>query len=151
MFGVNTIPKIGSDKGEMAKIIKLNHVAIAIGDVNSALNFWQDALGLSVDHIEDVPSQKSEVVFMPVGETEVELVHPTSEDSGLARFVTEKGGGLHHLCFEVDDIDEMLDTLKEKGIRMIDEHAKELPGRKMAFIHPKSTGGVLVELYQIIK
>ncbi len=134
----------------MAKIIKLNHVAIAVGDVDSALTFWQAALGLKVDHVEDVPSQKSEVVFIPVGESEVELVHPTSEDSGLARFVTEKGGGMHHLCLEVDNIDEMLNDLKEKGIRLIDEQAKELPGRKMAFIHPKSTGGVLVELYQIV-
>ncbi len=151
MFGENISPKIGFRELNMAKIIKLNHVAIAVGDVDSALTFWQAALGLNVDHVEDVPSQKSEVVFIPVGESEVELVHPTSKDSGLARFVTEKGGGMHHLCFEVDNIDEMLSDLKEKGIRLIDEQAKELPGRKMAFIHPRSTGGVLVELYQIVK
>lgn len=134
----------------MAKIKKINHIAIAVKDVEESLKFWRDALGLKVDHIEDVPSQKSEVVFIPVGDSEVELVKPTSPDSGVAKFVDEKGGGMHHLCFEVDNIDEMLTQLKDKGIRLINEVALELPGRKMAFIHPKSTNGVLVELYEVL-
>lgn len=134
----------------MAKITKLNHVAIAIKDIDRSLTFWRDVLGLQVDHIENVPSQNSEVVFLPLGDTEIELVHPTSADSGLARFVEEKGGGMHHICLEVDDIDEMLTELKAKGIRLIDEIARELPGRKMAFVHPKSSNGVLVELYQLV-
>jgi methylmalonyl-CoA/ethylmalonyl-CoA epimerase len=134
----------------MAKIKKINHIAIAVKDVEESLMFWRDAMGLKVDHIEDVPSQKSEVVFIPVGDSEVELVRPTSPDSGVAKFVEEKGGGMHHLCFEVDNIDEMLMQLKEKGIRLINEVALELPGRKMAFIHPKSTNGVLVELYEVL-
>ena len=133
----------------MAHIKKINHVAIAVPDIDSSLTFWRDAMGLMVDHIEEVPSQKSTVVFIPVGESEVELVRPTSEDTGVAKFIAEKGGGMHHLCFEVDDIDAMLADLKEKGVRLINETALELPGRKMAFVHPKSTGGVLVELYQI--
>ncbi|MHB0924526.1 MAG: methylmalonyl-CoA epimerase [Bellilinea sp.] len=133
----------------MAHIKKINHVAIAVPDIDSSLTFWRDAMGLKVDHIEEVPSQKSTVVFIPVGESEVELVKPTSEDTGVAKFIAEKGGGMHHLCFEVDDIDAMLADLKEKGVRLINETALELPGRKMAFVHPKSTGGVLVELYQI--
>ncbi len=133
----------------MAHIKKINHVAIAVPDIDSSLTFWRDAMGLKVDHIEEVPSQKSTVVFIPVGESEVELVRPTSEDTGVAKFIAEKGGGMHHLCFEVDDIDAMLADLKEKGVRLINETALELPGRKMAFVHPKSTGGVLVELYQI--
>lgn len=135
----------------MAKITKINHIAIAVSDVDTALSFWQDALGLTVDHIEDVPSQQATVVFIPVGESEVELVKPTSADTGVARFIAERGGGMHHLCFEVDNIEEMLMQLKEKGIRLINESPLELPGRKMAFIHPKSTGGVLVELYQITR
>ena len=135
----------------MAKITKINHIAIAVPDVEPALNFWRDGLGLAVDHIEDVPSQKSMVVFIPVGDSEVELVKPTTDDSGVAKFVAERGGGMHHLCFEVDDIGGMLAELKSKGIRLINETALELPGRKMAFVHPKSTGGVLVELYQIVK
>jgi methylmalonyl-CoA/ethylmalonyl-CoA epimerase len=136
----------------MAKITKINHVAIAVPDVDGALTFWRDALGLPLHHIEDVPSQKSVVVFLPVGESEVELVKPTTPDSGVGKFLAEHpAGGMHHLCFEVDDIDEMLVELKAKGVRLINETALELPGRKMAFVHPKSTGGVLVELYQIIK
>jgi len=134
----------------MTRIKKINHVAIAVGNVDEALVFWRDALGLKVDHIEDVPSQKSKVVFMPIGDSEVELVCPTTTDSGVAKFIQERGGGIHHLCFEVDDIESMLSDLKSKGIRLINEIALELPGRKMAFIHPKSTNGVLIELYQII-
>ncbi len=134
----------------MATIKKINHIAIAVADIDSSLGFWRDALGLKVDHIEDVPSQKSKVVFIPVGDSEVELVNPTSADSGVAKFIEKSGGGLHHLCFEVDDIDEMLVDLKAKGVRLINETALELPGRKMAFVHPKSTNGVLVELYQIV-
>lgn len=133
----------------MAKINKINHVAIAVPDLDASLTFWRDALGLAVDHIEDVPSQKSMVAFIPCGDSEVELVKPTAEDTGVAKFIAERGGGMHHLCFEVDNIDEMLAELKGKGVRLINETALELPGRKMAFVHPKSTGGVLVELYQI--
>ncbi|MBE0686937.1 MAG: methylmalonyl-CoA epimerase [Anaerolineaceae bacterium] len=135
----------------MAKIKKINHIAIAVKDVEESLKFWRDALGLQVDHVEDVPSQKSEVVFIPVGDSEVELVKPTSWDTGVAKFIEERGGGMHHLCFEVDNIDEMLAQLKEKGIRLINEVALELPGRKMAFVHPKSTNGVLVELYEVLQ
>lgn len=133
----------------MARITKINHVAIAVPEIDASLTFWRDALGLTVDHMEDVPSQKSTVVFIPVGESEVELVKPTSDDTGVAKFIAEKGGGMHHLCFEVDDIEGMLVDLKSKGVRLINESALELPGRKMAFVHPKSTGGVLVELYQL--
>jgi methylmalonyl-CoA/ethylmalonyl-CoA epimerase len=134
----------------MAKVIKINHVAIAVNDVEGALSFWRDGLGLSVDHIEDVPSQKAQVVFIPVGESEVELVKPTTDDSGVAKFLAERGGGMHHLCFEVDDMDGMMADLKAKGVRLLNETPQVLPGRKIAFVHPKSTGGVLVELYQII-
>jgi methylmalonyl-CoA/ethylmalonyl-CoA epimerase len=135
----------------MAKITKINHVAVAVPDIEPALSFWRDALGLDVHHIEDVPSQKSVVAFLPSGESEVELVKPTSEDSGLAKFLQEKGSGMHHICFEVDDIDGMLSGLKAKGIRLINETPVVLPGRKMAFVHPKASGGVLVELYEVTR
>lgn len=134
----------------MAKIKRINHVAIAVSDIEQALAFWRDALGLDLHHVEDVPSQKSVVAFMPVGDSEVELVKPTAEDTGVAKFIAERGGGMHHLCFEVDNIGEMLAHLKSKGVRLINESPLELPGRKMAFVHPKSTGGVLVELYETI-
>ena len=135
----------------MAKITKINHVAIAVKDIDESLTFWRDAMGIELHYMEDVPSQKSMVAFLPTGESEIELVKPTTEDTGVAKFLAERGGGIHHLCFEVDDIVGMLAMLKEKGIRLIDEEPKVLPGRKMAFVHPKSTGGVLVELYEVIK
>lgn len=135
----------------MAKLTKINHIAVVVPDIDEALKFWRDALGIAVDHIEDVPSQKSTVAFLPVADTEVELVKPMAPDTGAAKFLAERGGGMHHLCFEVDDVAGMLADLKAKGIRLINEEPIELPGRKMAFIHPKSTGGVLIELYEIIK
>ena len=135
----------------MAKIKKINHVAVVVSDVDAALKFWQDALGIKLDHVEEVPSQKAKVAFLPVGETEVELVMPSSPDTGAGKFLAERGGGMHHLCFEVDDISGMMADLKAKGVRLINEVPDVLPGRKVAFVHPKSTGGVLVELYEITK
>lgn len=134
----------------MGKIKKLNHVAIVVDNIESALEFWQDQLGLELDHVEDVPSQASKVAFLPVGEGEVELVQPTDPDTGLAKFLEKKGEGMHHLCLEVDHLESILKTLKEKGVRLINEEPLDLPGRRMAFIHPKSANGVLVELYEII-
>ncbi|MDO9545949.1 MAG: methylmalonyl-CoA epimerase [Pelolinea sp.] len=133
----------------MAKIIKLNHIAVAVTDIAEALEFWENALGIKLDHVEDVPSQKAKVAFLPIGESEIELVQPTSQDTGTARFLETRGPGMHHLCFEVDDIDGMLADLKTKGIRLINEEPLELDGRKLAFIHPKCANGVLIELYEI--
>jgi methylmalonyl-CoA/ethylmalonyl-CoA epimerase len=132
----------------MAKVTKVNHIAVAVNDIEESLGFWRDGLGLSVVHMEDVPSQKAVVAFLPVGETEIELVKPTAEDTGVAKFLAERGAGMHHLCFEVDHIEEMLASLKARGVRLLNEIPLVLPGRKMAFVHPKSTGGVLVELYE---
>lgn len=135
----------------MAKITKINHVGIAVKDIEEALKFWRDAMGIELQHIEEVESQKVKVAFLQVGESEVELLEATAEDTGVAKFITEKGGGMHHLCIEVDDITAKLTELKGKGIRLINEEPVELPGRKMAFVHPKATGGVLLELYEVIK
>ncbi len=135
----------------MAEIKKINHVAIVVKDLEAALAFWQDQLGLKLDHVEDVPSQASKVAFLPVGEGEVELVQPTDPGSGLGKYLEKRGEGLHHLCVEVDDIQAMLTSLKEQGVRLINEDPITLPGRKMAFIHPKSASGVLVELYEVIQ
>jgi methylmalonyl-CoA/ethylmalonyl-CoA epimerase len=134
----------------MPKIRKINHVAIAVNDIETALSFWRDDLGLEVSHVEDVPSQKAVVAFIPVGDSEVELVMPTASDTGVAKYMAERGSGIHHLCFEVDNLTAMMTELKAKGVRLINPEPVELPGRKMAFIHPKSTGGVLVELYEIL-
>jgi len=133
----------------MPTVKKINHIAIVVNNIENDSSFWRDSLGLTVDHVEDVPSQKARVAFIPVGDSEIELVEPTSVDSGTAKFLSEKGPGMHHLCLEVDDIDGMLLTLKEQGIRLINETAMVLPGRRMAFIHPKSANGVMVELYEL--
>lgn len=133
----------------MAKITKLNHVAIVVRDIEESLKFWEESLGLSLDHIEVIPSQKSRVAFIPVGDSEIELVQPTSSETGLAAYLEKRGEGMHHLCLEVDDIDAKLAELKEKGTRLINETAEVLPGRRMAFIHPKAGNGVLIELYQL--
>lgn len=135
----------------MAKVKKINHVAVVVADIESARAFWEDALGIGMDHVEDVPAQKAKVGFFPVGEGEIELVQPTDAESGTAKFLQERGGGMHHLCLEVDDIEGMLARLAEKGVRLINEKPMELEGRKMAFIHPKSANGVLVELYELIE
>jgi len=133
----------------MAKVTKINHVAIVVSDIEASLGFWRDALGLRLDHVEDVPSQKAVVAFLPVGEGEVELVKPTSEDTGAAKFLQERGSGMHHLCFEVDDLDGMILKLKEKDVRLINDAPITLEGRRLIFIHPKSASGVLVELYEL--
>ena len=133
----------------MSQIKKINHVAIVVNDIDESLKFWATALGLELHHVEDVPSQASKVAFIPVGESEIELVQPTTEDSGMAAYLEKRGEGMHHLCIEVDDIEAKMQELKDAGIRLINDVPQVLPGRKMAFIHPKSASGVLVELYEI--
>jgi methylmalonyl-CoA/ethylmalonyl-CoA epimerase len=135
----------------MSHVKKINHVAIVVEDIDTALSFWEEQLGLRLDHIEDVPSQASKVAFLPVGEGEVELVEPTDPESGLAKYLEKRGEGMHHICLEVDDIEEMLAILKDKGVRLINETPVDLPGRRMAFIHPKAASGVLIELYEVIE
>jgi methylmalonyl-CoA/ethylmalonyl-CoA epimerase len=135
----------------MPELIKINHIAVAVEDIDAALSFWRDALGMRLDHVEEVPSQKARVAFLPVGESEVELVQPTSPDTGTAKFLAERGPGIHHLCLEVQDITGMLEQLKAAGVRLINETPQELEGRRIAFVHPKSTGGVLIEFYELIR
>lgn len=133
----------------MSQIKKINHVAIVVRDIEESLKFWESAMGLELHHVEDVPSQASKVAFIPIGDSEIELVQPTTEDSGMAAYLEKRGEGMHHLCVEVDDIEAKLQELKEAGVRLINDSPQVLPGRKMAFIHPKSASGVLVELYEI--
>ena len=134
----------------MTDLKRLDHVAVLVPDLDQALDFWQDKLGLSLDHVETVSSMAVTIAFLPLGESEIELVQPTSTDSGLAKFLEKRGPGLHHICIEVDDIKVKLAELKEKEVRLIDEEPVRMDdGRQLAFIHPKSTGGVLVELYEL--
>lgn len=134
----------------MPAIKSINHIAIVVDDMEKSLSFWRDALGIELHELRDVPVEKSQVAFLPLAGAEVELVMPTSDDSGIAKYLVKRGPGMHHLCLEVDDIEGMLSHLKQKTIRLINEEPHiAADGRKYAFIHPESTGGVLVELYQI--
>ncbi len=134
----------------MPKINSINHVAIVVEDMEKSLTFWRDALGIELHELRDVPAEKSQVAFLPVAGAEIELVKPTSDDSGLAKYLARRGPGMHHVCLEVDDIDGMMTQLKAKGIRLINEEPRAAAdGKRYAFIHPESTSGVLVELYQL--
>ena len=134
----------------MPKIARINHVAVVVDDMEKSLAFWRDALGIALAGRRDVPAEQSEVAFLPAGDSELELVRPTTGDSGIAKYLAKRGPGMHHICLEVDDIVGMLAQLKAKGIRLINEEARTAAdGKKYAFVHPESTGGVLVELYQI--
>ena len=134
----------------MPTIKRIDHVALVVEDIDAALSFWREALGLELDHIQDVPREKSAIAFLPLGGTEVELVQPTSDDSGVAKYLAKRGPGMHHICLEVDDITGMLAHLKEKGVQLIhEEPVTGDGGKKYAFIHPKAAFGVLVELYEL--
>ena len=127
-----------------------NHVAVVVDDMEKSLAFWRDALGIELHELRDVPAEKSQVAFLPLAGAEVELVMPTTDDSGIAKYLAKRGPGMHHLCLEVDDIEAMMKELKTKNIRLINEEPRTAAdGKKYAFVHPESTGGVLVELYQI--
>lgn len=134
----------------MPSIKKINHVAVVVDDMDKALSFWRDALGMDLHELRDVPAEKSQVAFLPLEGSEVELVMPTSDDSGIAKYLSKRGAGMHHICLEVDDIQGMLAQLRDRGVRLINEEARTATdGKKYAFIHPESTSGVLVELYQL--
>jgi methylmalonyl-CoA/ethylmalonyl-CoA epimerase len=134
----------------MPHVKRIHHVAMLVEDLDQALAFWRDGLGLAMSDLQDVPAEQSQVAFLPAGESEVELIRPTSDDSGIAKYLAKRGPGMHHLCVEVDDLPAMLARLKEQGTRLINEEPRTTnEGRQYAFVHPESTNGVLVELYQL--
>jgi methylmalonyl-CoA/ethylmalonyl-CoA epimerase len=136
----------------MPEIKRIHHIAVLVEDIDDSLKFWREILGLETSHISDFPAEAARIAFLPLGESEIELVQPTSTDSGLSRYLDNHGPGMHHLCLEVDDIQAMLLQLKTMGVQLINEQPKVgEDSRLYAFIHPKSTNGVLVELYQITK
>ena len=134
----------------MSKVKAINHIGVVVDDMERSLSLWRDALGMELHELRDVPAEKSQVAFLPLAGSEIELVKPTSDDSGIAKYLAKRGVGMHHICVEVDDIEGMLTQLKAKGIRLINEEPRTAAdGKKYAFVHPESTSGVLVELYQI--
>lgn len=129
--------------------MKINHLGIATKDISEALKFWGDALGLENVHTEVVEDQKVRVAMLPIGESRIELLEPTSEDSPISKFLEKRGGGIHHIAVEVDDIEASLANLKSKGMRLIDESPRAgAEGCLVAFVHPSSANGVLLELVQ---
>jgi methylmalonyl-CoA epimerase len=133
-------------------VSKMDHIAIVVANLEEARAFYEKALGLSVSHVEEVEAEEVRVAFIPLGETEIELMQPTTLDSGVARFLEKRGPGLHHICLEVEDIEAAMARLRDSGVQMLHESPViGSDGRKYVFAHPKSTFGVLIELYQMKK
>ncbi len=129
--------------------MKISHLGIATKGIDEALKFWQDALGLENIYTETVEDQKVRVAMLPLGETNIELLEPTSDDSPIQKFLEKRGGGIHHIAVEVDNIEASLVKLKNQGMRLIDEKPRVgAEGCLVAFVHPSSAGGVLMELVQ---
>ena len=127
----------------------LDHIGIAVKDLNAALAFYRDALGLEIEGTEDVPSQQVRVHFAAVGEAKLEFLEATAPSSPIAKYVEKRGPGLHHITLRVDDVAAALASLKARGVRLVDEQPRPgAEGSMIAFIHPSSTGGVLIELKQ---
>jgi len=133
----------------MPTVKSIHHIAVVVRDMQTSLSFWRDALGMELRELRDVKAEQARVAFLPAAGSELELVLPTTDDSGIARYLAQRGPGMHHLCVEVDDINALMARLTAIGVRLInDEPQLSSDGRRYAFVHPESTGGVLVELYQ---
>jgi methylmalonyl-CoA/ethylmalonyl-CoA epimerase len=129
------------------KILKIDHLGIAVSSIDEKKSFWMDAMGLEMEGTETVEAQKVTTAFLPVGESEIELLESTSEDGPIAKYIAKKGEGIQHVAFRVENIEDALAELKEKGIQLIDQTPRKgAGGAKIAFLHPKATSGVLVEL-----
>jgi methylmalonyl-CoA epimerase len=125
----------------------IDHIGIAVSNLQESLTFWEASLGIELHGIEDVAEQKVRTAFLPIGEAEIELLEPTSPDSSVAKFIEKRGEGLHHIAIRVDDIEAALAELKAKGVQLIDEMPRNgAGGARIAFVHPKATHGVLLEL-----
>jgi methylmalonyl-CoA epimerase len=133
---------------DVRKLGRIHHVAVVVRSVEQALLFYRDSLGLELERIADVPDDRVRIAFLGVGESKVELVEPTDDTTGVARFLESKGEGLHHVCFEVDNLAESLMRLQIDGLELIDTAPRRGAEGPVAFIHPRSGHGVLVELIE---
>ncbi len=125
----------------------INHIGIAVHSIDASVAFYRDTLGMEFEGTEVVEEQKVKVAFLAVGESRIELLEPTSPESPVAKFLEKNGEGTHHLAYEVTDIEKVLGDLKAKGVRLVDETPRNgAHGTRIAFLHPKATGGVLTEL-----
>ncbi|HEX3229960.1 MAG TPA: methylmalonyl-CoA epimerase [Pyrinomonadaceae bacterium] len=129
--------------------MKIDHIGIATDSIAEVATFYREALGLKIEEIEDVAEQKVRVAMLPIGESRIELLEPTTSDSPISKFLAKRGPGIHHLAVQVEDIRESLRKMKDEGARLIDEEPRTgAGGCLVAFVHPSSTGGVLVELVE---
>ena len=129
------------------KILKIDHLGVAVNSISEGKNFWTDILGLEFEGTETVEEQKVTTAFFPVGESEVELLESTSPDGPIAKYLEKKGAGLQHIALRVENLESALQELKDKDVKLIDEKPRHgAGGAKIAFLHPKATGGILVEL-----
>jgi methylmalonyl-CoA/ethylmalonyl-CoA epimerase len=134
-------------KENCMKILKIDHLGIAVNSIEDGKNFWNGMLGLDFEGTETVAEQKVTTAFFPVGESEVELLESTAPDGPVAKYIEKRGQGIQHVAFRVENIEAALEELKAKGVQLIDEKPRKgAGGAKIAFLHPKSTSGVLVEL-----
>jgi methylmalonyl-CoA/ethylmalonyl-CoA epimerase len=135
----------------MPQTSKINHLGVAVSSLDEALQFWRDGLGLELHEIEIVEEQGVRVAMLPLGESRLELLEATGAETPVGKFIAKRGPGIHHLCVQVDDLHAKLDELKARGIRLIDETPRlGAGGLLVAFVHPSSTGGVLLELTQAV-
>jgi methylmalonyl-CoA epimerase len=134
--------------GHIRRLGKIHHVAIVVRSIDDALGLWRDMLGLDLETVKDIPSDKVRIAFLGVGESKVELVEPVDDTTGVARFLESKGEGFHHVCFEVGNLAEALIRLELDGLELIDTAPRRGAEGPVAFIHPRSCQGVLVELIE---
>jgi methylmalonyl-CoA epimerase len=127
---------------------RIHHVALVVRSIEASLGLWRDVLGLRLETIMEVPSDSVRIAFLEVGESKVELVEPTDDATGVARFLASKGEGFHHVCLEVENLSEELTRLGIEGIELIDSAPRRGAEGPVAFIHPRACGGVLVELIE---
>jgi methylmalonyl-CoA/ethylmalonyl-CoA epimerase len=129
-------------------IKKVDHVSIAVNNLEEGLKTFENLLGIKPSHTEEVPDQGIKAAMIMVGDVEIELIEPTNPESGVAKFLEKKGEGIHHICFEVDDVDKELESLAARGVELIDKQGRKGLAGKIGFLHPRSTKGVLIELAQ---
>ncbi len=127
---------------------RVHHVAVVVRDIDPALAFYRDILGLELETVLPIPSDQVTIAFLPIGESKIELVAPTDDTTGVARFLANKGEGFHHVCFEVGDLAETLTRLAIDGVELIDTAPRKGAEGPVAFLHPRSCHGVLVELIE---
>lgn len=129
-------------------IKRVDHIAIAVNSADDALSVFDNLFGLKADHIEELPDQGVKAAIVRVGDTNIEFIEPTDPEGGVAKFIEKKGEGFHHICVEVDDIDEELRSLAARGVELIDKQARKGLAGRICFLHPRATKGVLIELVQ---